>query len=67
VSVLLLPEPALESTWCPGGGQPPAGIGDRTLRFVYGGGCPECKLPVSVSDDWMVRPHHTRDYIHGKH
>lgn len=62
-----LHEPEPESPWCPGGGQRPAGVQDYTLRFVYGGGCSVCRMPVSVGQDWMVRQHYTRDYIQGKH
>jgi len=58
------PEPV--SPWCPGGGGEPAGLQDHTLRFVYGGGCPVCKMPVTVDQNWKVRPHYTRDHIHGK-
>jgi hypothetical protein len=58
------PAPNLMSIWCPGGGQPPAGVADHTLRFVYGGGCAACRLPVSVDDTWMTRPHHTREFLH---
>ena len=49
-AVISRPEPA----FCPGSGQPPAG--SRKGR-IYGGGCAVCQAQVSVTTQWVIRPH----------
>lgn len=51
--VIPLPEPA----FCPGSGQPPAGT---VKGRIYGGGCAVCQAQVSVTTQWVIRPHEPR-------
>jgi len=54
------PAEALTGERCPGSGQAPAGRpGQRGKPYaVYGGGCAACGAQVSVTPQWVIRPHY---------